>query len=78
MLRKTLLIITVTAICFWGLAGCKKSTGEKESEKQTEDIQVKTLEQYQAEAKEQINEKNMAEELDKLEKELEQELKGRE
>ncbi len=78
MLRKTLLFITVTAICFWGLAGCKKSTGEKEAKKQTENVQVKTLKQYQAEAKEQINKKNMAEELDKIEKELEQELKSQE
>lgn len=71
MLRKTFLIITVTAMCFWGLSGCKKSTGDKESE----DAQIKTLEEYKADAAEQINEKNMGKELDKLEKELEAELK---
>ncbi len=78
MSRKTLLIITVAAICFWGLGGCKKNTGEGDSAKQSEEKQLKTMVEYDAEAKEQINEKNMAEELDKLEKELEQELKSQE
>lgn len=84
MLRKILVIGFIAAMVVFGLNGCGKEPVESPSE--TEEVkaaaedkapakeQIKTAAQYQAQAKEQITEDNMADELDKIEKELEQDI----
>lgn len=69
MLRRLLVLIalaTITALC---LSGCKKTSSETETE---QDV-VKTEAEYKAEAEKEINEDNMAEELEKIERAMEQE-----
>jgi hypothetical protein len=53
------------------ISGCGKTSSDNESE--GDDI-VKTQAEYEAEAKEQITEDNMEEELANLEKQIEQEI----
>ncbi|UCE99603.1 MAG: hypothetical protein JSV82_00605 [Planctomycetota bacterium] len=67
MFRKLLIISTIVAIGFFCLSGCNKKEAES-------DQKVKTMAQYEAEAREQINRENINEELDQIEKSLEQEL----
>ena len=71
MLRKILIIIAVITISVFCLSGCKKRSSEAEPERE----EVKTTAEYEAEAKREINKDNMAEELDKIEKALEQEIR---
>jgi uncharacterized protein HemX len=70
MLRKVLSTALVAAIVGLCLGGCSKKSTQAEPNEQA----VKTVEEYRAEAKRDINEDNMAEELEKMEKEVEQEL----
>lgn len=70
MLRKVLVIVAVTAISVFCLSGCKKRSSEAESSQEV----LKTMAEYEAEAKKQINKENMAEELECIEKTLEQEV----
>ena len=63
MFRKILVIVVMTVISVFCLNGCKKQEDE-----------VKTAAEYKAEAKEQINKDNMAEELENIEKALEQDI----
>ena len=70
MLRKVLIIVTVAAISVFYMSGCEKSPDNLESS----DEVVKTIAEYQADAEKEISKENMADELDKIEKELEQEL----
>jgi len=65
MFRKLLVIAVAVAISVFCLSGCKKSGSEPEQ---------KTMADYEAEAREQINKDNMDKELEQLEKQLEQEL----
>lgn len=67
MLRKVLVIVAVIVICAFG---CKRRSSEPEAGGE----KLKTTAEYQAEAKEQINKENMAEELEKIEKAMEQEI----
>ncbi len=64
LLRILLIIVVTTAVTVFSLSGCKKSS----------DTQAKTLAEYQDEAKEQITEENMAEELENIEKAVEQDI----
>ena len=66
MLRKVLVLIASVVICVSGLTGCGKSSDEPE---------VKTEAEYKAEAEKEITAENMDDELDKIEKEMEQDLK---
>jgi len=70
MFRKILVIVIVTAISVFCLSGCKKRSSEAESSQEV----PKTMAEYEAEAKKQINKENMAEELERIEKTLEQEV----
>ena len=70
MLRKVLVIVAVTVISVFCLSGCKKRSSEAESSQEV----LKTMAEYEAEAKKQINKENMAEELERIEKTLEQEV----
>jgi len=69
MARKLLVIVAVAAISVFCLSGCKKSSSEPESEQE----EVKTVAEYEAEAREQIDTENMDEELESIEKALQQE-----
>ncbi len=70
MLRKVLVIIVSASISFFYFSGCDKASNDTEPNEEV----VKTDAEYEAEAEAQINEENMAEELAKIEKALEQEL----
>ena len=66
MLRKLILILLT--VCLFGIWGCgKKKSTEPTSE---EDVVVKTIEQHKAQADKEITEQNLDAELDKLEKEI--------
>jgi len=69
MLRKILTIVIQAVLYLALLSGCKGSS----SESQTEQEAVKTEAEYKAEAEKEINKDNMAAELDKIEKSMEQE-----
>ena len=64
MFRKLMLIIILAAMVLFCVNGCKKDSSQD----------VKTAEEYKAEAEEQINTENMSSELDELEKTLEEEI----
>jgi len=70
MLRKVLVIIALATISFFCFNGCDKTSSDAEPNEEV----IKTMAEYEAEAEAQINEENMAEELEKIEKALEQEL----
>ena len=70
MLRKALIIIAAAAMSISCLSGCKKRPSEPESG----EVTIKTKAEYEAEAKKEINRKNIVKELEKLEKEIEQDM----
>lgn len=70
MFRKLLVIAAVVAISVFCLSGCKKGPSGAVSEQKV----LETMAEYEAEAREQINKDNMAGELERIEKALEQEL----
>ncbi len=70
MLRKVLVIIVSSTISFFCFNGCDKTSSDAEPNEEV----IKTVAEYEAEAEAQINEENMAEELEKIEKALEQEI----
>jgi len=70
MLRKVLIIIALATISFFHFGGC----GETSSDAEPNEEVVKTMAEYEAEAEAQINEENMAEELEMIEKAMEQEI----
>ncbi len=69
MLRNVLIIAVAAISVFW-LSGCRKRPSEPESG----EVTVKTMAEYEAEAKKEINKKNMARELKKLEKAIEEDI----
>lgn len=73
MLRKALLLIAALVLVFC-VFGCKKSSDQGPAEPAEE--QVQSAVEYQAEAEEEITEENMADELDQLEEEIDQEEVG--
>ena len=70
MLRRILMIAIIAVMSVFCMNGCK----ERSSSTQSDQEEVKTVADYKAEAKEQINKENMAEELERLEKSLEQDI----
>ncbi len=69
MFRKVLTISVAAILCLSYMAGCKKTSSETENELDV----VKTEAEYKAEAEKEINEDNMAAELEKIERAMEQE-----
>ena len=69
MLPKAIVVIVLIVIIGLGLAGCKKSSPESSS---GEDV-VKTAAEYAEDAERQIDTSNMADELKKIEDELDAE-----
>ncbi|MDI6450664.1 hypothetical protein [Anaerobaca lacustris] len=65
MLRKLVAIWIVVALVSLGVVGCSDDSQDAPPPEQ-----LKTAEEYQAEAQEQITEENVADELDKLEQEI--------
>jgi len=72
MLRKLLVIAAATALVVALASGCKKSPEEPQS--QPAEQEVKTAQEYEAEAEREITKENMEEELAKLEKAVDQDL----
>jgi len=66
-------IPVVIAIVMISVFGCKKQSNESGPSQE----EVKTVAEYEAQAKKEINKENMAQELDKIEKELQQETSQR-
>jgi hypothetical protein len=69
MLRRLLVITAAAAITVFCLGGCKKSPDEEQA-----GARPPTIEDYRAEAEKEITRDNMAAELDRLEKEIEQDI----
>jgi hypothetical protein len=65
MLRKLIAVWIVVALVSLGLAGCSDDSQEAPPPEQ-----LKTAEEYQAEAEKQITEENVEDELDRLEQEI--------
>ena len=70
MLRKVLVIVMAAAIGVFCMSGCKKRSSEAAPEQEA----IKTTAEYEADAKKEISKENMAEELEKLEKAVEDEI----
>ena len=71
MAQKILILVVVAAMGVFCVTGCKKSPDEGGGSSQAE---IKTSAEYEAEAEKEITAENMAEELEKMEKELDAEL----
>ena len=69
MLRSILVLAVTIVVLLFSVNGCKKKSKGPETTEET----AKTSADYKAEAKKDINEKNMEQELDKLEQELNKE-----
>jgi len=69
MYRKVLTIFVVAILCISYTGGCKKTSSETVAQ---QDV-VKTEAEYKAEAEKEISEDNMAAELEKIERAMEQE-----
>lgn len=70
MCRRILIIVIMAVLSVFYLNGCK----ERSSDTQSDQEEVKTAAEYEADAKEQINKDNMDEELERIENELEQDI----
>jgi len=71
MSRILSIIITLAILGSFFISGCGKTSSDNET---GGDVEVKTQAEYDAEAKEQITEDNMEQELANLEKQIEQEI----
>jgi len=72
MLRKLLVVAAAAVIIIFCLNGCKKEADTPEPNKPGEQVVAKTLADHEAEAEKEVTKKNMAAELERLEKEIEQ------
>jgi len=68
MLRRILLVGAAIVVVCWCLGGCKGKSGTEPNQET-----VKSKAEYEAEAKKEITKENAGAELDKIEKELDQE-----
>ena len=73
-MRKFLIIVLVVSTGIFCLHGCKKKADEPEAVQK----KPRTTAEYKALAEKQITKKNMLDELDKLESEVEQDIAGKE
>ena len=64
--KKILVMVSIVFVLFFVGVGCKK--------KSQEPVQVETSQQYEAQAKDEITEDNMEDELQKIEKELDEDI----
>lgn len=71
MLRKLLVVAAAVVIIIFCLNGCKKEADTPEPDKPGEQPVTKTLADHEEEAEKEITKKNMAAELERLEKEIE-------
>jgi hypothetical protein len=71
MLRRLLVIAIAAAITVFCVGGCKKGPDEEQTGARAK---APTIEDYRAEAEKEITKENMAAELDRLEKEIAQDI----
>ena len=71
MLHKAFLTVVVVAVIALCLGGCRKSSDESPAEPQPANEPAKTAVQYEADARKDITEENLEDELAKLEKAVE-------
>ncbi len=69
MPRAMRILTIIAVVLLFSISGCKKESKSPVAGEET----VKTAAEYDAEAKKEINEQNMNQELDKLDQELAQE-----
>jgi len=78
MCRKILVMAVAIALSAAFIGGCKKSSQEPQTPpaeaNESAEQQVKTLEEYKAEAEQEITKENMQDELAKIEKEVDEDL----
>jgi len=79
MLRKILFQLAVAVLMAFVLSGCKKASDEpakppKPNQQVQQVPQPKTMDEYRAEAQKEINKENISQELEKLEKEINQDV----
>ena len=67
MLRRMLIVIASLILCLTCLTGCREDSSDTET--------VKTEAEHKAQAEKEINAENMDEELEKIEKEIDRDLK---
>ena len=72
MLSRILIVVIAVLLSVVCLTGCKKGGPQTDNEP-TDVNQIKTPAEYEVEAKEQIDKSNMLDELEKIEKSVEQE-----
>jgi len=68
MLKKMLVMVAAAAIAVFCLSGCKKSPSEAKPE--PNEAALKTIAEYEAEAKQEIKKENMGAKLEEIKKEL--------
>lgn len=71
MLHKAFLTVVVVAVIALCLGGCRKSSDESPAEPQPANEPAKTAVQHEADARKDITEENLEDELAKLEKAVE-------
>jgi len=71
MLRNVLIIMAVTVISVFCIAGCKKEPEQGRSSQESE-----AMAEYKVQAQAEITEENMDEELEKIEEAIERETAG--
>lgn len=71
MLRKIFIMIVLATLSLFYISGCDKTSSDTES---SEQVEVKTNAEYEAEAETQITEENVEDELKKLEAAVDKEI----
>ncbi len=75
MLRKLIAVVLIAVVAVAGF-GCKKTPAKTPAKSAPQKTEVKSQPEYDAKAKKEITSENMQAELDKIEKDVEQESKG--
>jgi Tfp pilus assembly protein PilO len=75
MLRKLIVVVVIAVVAVAGF-GCKKTPAKTPAKNAPQKTEVKSQAEYDAKAKKEITSKNIQAELDKIEKEIQQEDRG--
>ncbi len=75
MLRKLIAVVVIAVVAVAGF-GCKKTPAKAPAKSAPQKTEVKSQAEYDAKAKKEITSENMRAELDKIEKEIQQESAG--
>lgn len=71
MLRKVLVMIILATLSLFYIGGCDETSSDTESD---EEVVLKPMAEYEAEAEKQITEENFEDELKKLERTVDKEI----